>query len=159
MILEQLGALSTAQALTNGAANSENVIDLGAVANVMLEKAHLVITCAVAEGATGSSSTFTFDLVVATETNLATNRSVMKVVITGVNDPRLDVAERVIADFDVGHQIGRVADATYRYLGIINTLADGNGTASCTVNEDLSPGPARSPDNVQVLRSNVGVPT
>jgi len=160
MIKEQLGELSTAQALTNGATDSENVIDLEAVANVMLESAHLVITAAVAEGATGTSSTFTFDLVVSSTATLDTLvRSILKVVITGADDPRLDAIERVIADFDVGHQIGRVADATYRYLGLISTLSDGNGTASCTINADLMPSPARTPDDVQVIRSNVTIPS
>lgn len=161
MILEHFGELSTNQALTDGAADSENVIDLGAVANVGFGPLWLSIMTTVARGAShGTSSTYHFDLVVAAETTLDTIRSVIKIEIANdVADPRITALDRFIADCEIGRHVANVADATYRYLGLINTLANGNGTATLSIDAAIAPSPARTKDNVQVIRSNVTIPS
>lgn len=158
MILEELGMLSTAQDLSNGAADSENVIDLGAIANVGFNDLFLVIeTETVADG--GTTSTYTFDLVVATEATLDTVKSVLKVAITGKADERISAAGNKIAVFEIGRILEMVASATYRYLGLISTLANGNGTATVSINAALSTAPPKSKSNTQVTRSNVALPS
>jgi len=162
MILEELGVLSTAQDLTDGAVDSENVIDLGTIANVGFGDIWLSIVCETAKGASaGTSSTYTFDLVVSsTETLDTLVRSVLRIAIVNTAaDPRIAAADRNIACCELGHQIAEVADGTYRYLGLISTLADGNGTATVSINAAMSPSKPRTKDNVQVTRSNVTVPS
>jgi len=161
MILEDLGVLSTAQDLTDGATDSENVIDLGAIANVGFTDMWLSIVTETAIGdSAGTTSTFRFDLVVASETTLDNVRNIVTIDIANdVADPRIAAANRNIAACEVGQMVGEAADATYRYLGLISTLADGNGTATVSINAAISPSKPRSRDNVQVTRSNVGVPT
>ena len=81
-LLEDFGVLSTAQDLTDGAVDSENVIDLGAIANVGYIDMWLDIVCETAQGGSaGTSSTWTFDLVIATAANLTTNKSVVQIYI------------------------------------------------------------------------------
>jgi len=162
MILEALGSLSTAQDLTNGATDSENVIDLGTIADVGFGDMWLSIVCETAiGGSAGTSSTYQFDLVVSSTATLDTLvRSVCRIVIVNTAaDPRIAAADRNIARCELGMQIAEVADATYRYLGLISTLADGNGTATVSINAAMSPSKPRTKDNVQVTRSNVGVPS
>ena len=68
MILEDLGVLSTAQDLAAGSTDSENVIDLGTIANLGFTDVWLSIICETIMGAAaGTTSTFTIDLVVASE--------------------------------------------------------------------------------------------
>lgn len=162
MILEQLGVLSTAQDLVAGAADSENVVDLGAIANVGYGQIWLSIICETAKGAlAGTTSTFQFDLVVSSTATLDTLvRSVCRIYIDNVAaDPRIAAVERNIASMEVGQQISEAANATYRYCGLISTLADGNGTATVSINAALSPSKPRTKDNVQVTRSNVTIPS
>jgi len=162
MLLEHLGELSTAQDLVAGAGiDSENVIDLGVIPDVGFGQMWLSIICeTIKDAAAGTSSTYTFDLVVASEETLDTTRSVMRIHIKNdVADPRIAVVERSIACAEIGQQIGEVADATYRYLGLISTLVDGNGTAAVSINAAMSPSRPRTKDNVQVTRSNVTIPS
>jgi len=163
MTLEEFGVLSTAQDLTDGAVISENVINLGAVANIGFGDLWLSIICETAQGASaGTSSTFDFDLVVSTSAALTTNKSVCKVYIdyTGsVADPRIAAAGRNIAYMEIGQQIAEVVDSTYYFLGLVSTLADGNGTAAVSINAAISPSKPRTRDNVQVTRSNVTIPS
>ena len=159
-LLEELGVLSTAHDLTNGSVDSENVIDLGAIAAVGFTDMWLDIVCETKiGGSAGSSSTYTFDLVVATEAALNTTRSVARIAIVNTAaDPRIALADRSIAMIEVGNQIAETMDASYQFLGLILTLADGNGTATVSINAAMSPSKPRTKDNVQVVRSNVGVP-
>jgi hypothetical protein len=161
MLLEDLGVLATAQDLTAGAADSENVIDLGAIANVGFTDMFLsIITETAIGGSAGTSSTYSIALVVAAETTLDTIRTVLTIDIANdVADPRIAEIERNIAACEIGTMVGEAADATYRYLGLICTLADGNGTATLSINAAISPSKPRTKDDVQVTRSNVGVPT
>ncbi len=160
-LLEDLGVLSTAQDLTSGDTDSENIIDLGAIADVGYEDMYLDIVCETAKGsAAGSTSTYMFDLVVATAANLTTNKSVVRIVIQDVvADPRIAAVNRQIAAIDVGAQIASVMDATYRFLGLISSLGDGNSTASVSINAAMSSSKPRTRDDVQVTRSNVSLPT
>jgi hypothetical protein len=160
-VIDHFGELSTAQDLTNGAVDSENVVDLGAVANVGHGQVWLDIVCETAiGGSAGTTSTFTFNLVVASEAALNTVRSVIQIYIANdVADPRIAAANRQIACVEIGQYLGDVADATYRYLGLISTLVDGNGTAAVSINAALSTARPRTKDNVQVIRSNVTVPS
>jgi hypothetical protein len=160
-ILDHLGELSTAQDLTNGAADSENVIDLGSVANVNFNQMYLDIECETAMGAAaGTTSTFLFELVVASEATLDTIRRVCSIDIRNdVADPRIAAANRHICSMEIGTQVGETADGTYRYLGLICTLADGNGTATVSINAAVTPAKPRTRDNVQVTRSNVTIPS
>ncbi|KKK86732.1 hypothetical protein LCGC14_2760300 [marine sediment metagenome] len=158
MILEELGVLSTAQDLLAGAVDSENVIDLGAIADVGLNQAWLSIICETANTG-GTTDTYVFDLVISQEATLDTNRKILTVEITGSADPRIAAIERNIANFEIGHQLAELVDGTYRYLGLISTLADVNGTAAVSINAAVSPGMPRTRDNVQVTRSNVTIPS
>lgn len=161
MILEELGVLSAAQDLTNGSVDSTNVIDLGAIANVGFGDMWLsVITETIMGAAAGTSSTFTIALVVATESTLDNRKTILSIpIVNDVADPRIAAVDRNIACCEVGQMIADVADTTYRYMGLYMTLADGNGTATLSVNAAMSPSKPRTRDNVQVVRSNVGVPT
>jgi len=157
MILEQLGVLSTAQALLTGAVDSENVIDLGAVANVGLNEAWLSIQTSVIE--TGADTdTYKVDVVISNETTLDTNIKLLTIDMVGT-DPRLKTINREWAGFDIGPLIGDMIDGTKRYLGLIFTLANVGGTAAVTINAALSPSKPGTKFNTQVIRSNVGVPT
>jgi len=161
MLLEDLGELSTAQDLTDGAADSENVIDLGAIDDVGFNEMWLsIITETAIGGSHGTSSTYTFDLVVSSTATLDTLvRSVCRIAIVNTAaDPRIAEVDRNIAICELGLQIAEVADSTYRYLGLISTLANGNGTATLSINAAMSPSKPRTKDNVQVTRSNIGVP-
>ena len=161
MLLEELGVLSTAQDLTAGSADSENVIDLGAFDYLGFTDLWLSIITETAKGAAaGTTSTFDFKLVVASEATLDNIREVCSIAIANdVADPRIAAEERSIAMVEVGMQIAETADSTYRYLGLISTLADGNGTATVSINAAMSPSKPRTKDNTQVVRSNIGVPT
>jgi len=161
MILEELGVLSTAQDLTDGTTDSENVILLPAIANMGFGEVWLSIVTETAIGAAaGTSSTFTFDLVVATEATLDTYRKVVSIpIVNTAADPRIAAVDRSIAAIEVGQQIAEVMDTSYIYLGLMSVLADGNGTAAVSINAAISPSKPRTKDNVQVIRSNVTVPT
>jgi hypothetical protein len=161
MLLEDLGVLATAQDLTAGAADSENVIDLGAIADVgFIDMWLSIITETAIGGAAGTSSTFSIALVVGTAANLTTFKTVLTIdMLNDVADPRIAAVDRNIANCEVGMMVSELADATYRYLGLICTLADGNGTATLSINAAISPSKPRTKDDVQVTRSNVGVPT
>uniref|UniRef100_A0A6M3KLU9 Uncharacterized protein n=1 Tax=viral metagenome TaxID=1070528 RepID=A0A6M3KLU9_9ZZZZ len=159
MILEELGVLSTAQDLTAGATDSENVIDLEVIPNVGYGDIWWSVICETANSG-GTTDTYVFDLVVSSTESLDTLvRSVCRVAITGSADPRIAAVERNIACMEVGQQISEAADATYRYLGMISTLADVNGTAAVSINAAMSPSKPRTKDNVQVIRSNVTKPS
>ncbi len=157
MILEELGVLDTAHDLTAGAVDSENVINLGAIANVGFGEMWLAIETETKESG-ADTDTYVFDLVVATEAALNTTRSVCQISILG-SDPRIAAVNRNIAVMEIGQMIADVMDASYYFLGLISTLADVGGTAGVSINAAMSPSRPRTKDNVQVTKSNVTVPT
>ncbi len=160
-LLEDLGVLSTAQDLTSGSTDSENVIDLGTITDVGFEDMYLdIVTETAIGGSAGTSSTYSIALVVASETTLDTIRTILTIDIANdVADPRIAAIDRQIAGCDVGLMVANAADATYRYLGLISTLVDGNGTATLSINAAMSPSKPRTKDDVQVTRSNISIPS
>ena len=157
MILEKLGVLSTAQDLLAGTTDSENVIDLGAVANVGLNEVYLSIETETVESG-ADTDTYVIDLVLATEATLDTYYKILSIVMTGA-DPRLATAGRAIANCEIGHMLGELLDGSYRYLGLMSTLADVGGTAAVSINAALSPSKPGTKLNTQEVRSNVTVPS
>lgn len=165
MILEELGVLDTALALTDGSVKSENVLDLGGLAangfgpgnnNIFLD-----VEVAVAAGG-GTSSTYQCQLVVSDQEDLSNNRKeIVSVTITGAADVRIAAANRKILSMSLPDQVWRIAkgNAGYRYCGLYWTLANGNGTASLTVNSAVSPSQPRTEDGLQVTRSPVELPS
>ncbi len=158
MLKEAFGELCTAQDLLAGATDSENVILLTALANVGFGKVWWSVICETANTG-GTTDTYVFALVVATEEALNTYRTIMTVPIVGSADPRIAAVRRNIANFEVGHQIAEVADASYKYLGMISTLADVNGTAAVGINADMLVSKPRTRDGIQVVESNVQLPS
>ncbi len=160
-LLEDLGVLSKAQDFTDGAADSTNVIALGAIPDVGFNDMWLDIeTETKIGGSAGTSSTYSFALVVATAANLTTFKTVLTVdILNDVADPRIAAVNRKIASCEVGMMISELADATYAFLGLIVTLADGNGTATVSINAAMSPSKPRTRDDVQVTRSNISLPS
>jgi hypothetical protein len=156
MILEELSVLSTAQDLTVGATDSENVIDLGAIADVGYGEMWLTIeTETIATG--DSADTFKFQLVISEETTLDTNIEVVSRTVTGFASEELANVDRQILMVEVGQLIGELKIATTdRYLGLISTISAG---ATISINAAMSPSKPRTRDNTQVTRSNIGVPT
>ena len=156
MLLEELGVLSTAQDLTVGATDSENVIDLGAIADVGYGEMWLTIeTETIATG--DSADTFKFQLVISEETTLDTNIEVVSRTVTGFASEELANVDRQILMVEVGQLIGELKIATTdRYLGLISTISAG---ATISINAAMSPSKPRTRDNTQVTRSNIGVPT
>ncbi len=156
MILEEFGSLSTAQDLTSGTTtDSENVIDLGAIDNIGITDVWLALeteTLATGDG----SDTYDFSLVVSDEATLDTNLEVLGVLITGVTDVRLATAGQPILVINLSKQLIGLASATKRFLGLISTISSG---ATVSINCAISPSAPETPKNIQVLRSNVGVPT
>ena len=157
MLLEEFGVLSTAHDITTGATRiSENVILVPSLPDLGWGEVWLsVITETIATG--DASDTFEFVLVLGDQVGLdGTNKEVCGVTITDFEDSRIAVADRNILDFEVGQMIGEIADSTYKYLGLTSVISAGS---TISINAALSPSKPRSKDNVQVVRSNVGVPT
>jgi hypothetical protein len=154
MIKPELGDLSVAQALTAGATDSTNVIDLQAVNYAGLTDLWIVIDTAVAATGDGSD-TFDFSVVVSEETTLDTNFEVVAVRITGYADARLATAGRHIMALNIGKMIRDIASSTKRYLGVINTISDG---ATLSVNTMVSNSEPPSLYHSQVVTSNVDLP-
>jgi len=157
MILEAFGVLSEAQDLTSDSTtDSQNVIDLGAIANVGFGDLWLVVeteTIATGDG----SDTYQFQLVISEESTLDTNIEVISRTVTGYASECLATAGRAIIIAEVGQLIGELKEATTdRYLGLISTISAG---ATISINAAVSPSKPRTKDNAQVTRSNVTIPT
>lgn len=170
MILAKLGELSTAQDLTAGATVSENVVVDSAILGHGITDVYLVIdTETVNDGNGGSSSTYTFSLRVATSAALTTYKEILSVVITGATDLRLLTAGRHIIAANIGAILSQairdfrseqsLTDASSVYIGIMSTLADGNGTANISINAALSPTKPPTADRAIKVESPVGVPS
>lgn len=157
MLLAKKGILSVAQACTDGAVDSTNVIDMGDVANAGVTDAWLAVQTNVLAGG-GSTSTYKVALVVATEATLDTVKEIVSVTITGLTDARIATAGKPILAINVGKMLNQLCSATYRYVGLIVTLANGNGTATLAIDAALSNSEPRTEDKAQVVDSNVGVP-
>jgi len=170
MILAKLGELSTAQDLVAGAAVSENVIKDSAVLGHGMENVWWVVdTETVNDGNGGSSSTYTFSLRVATTTALTTYKEILSVTITGATDKRLLTLGRHLAYANIGAILSQtirdfrseqsLTDSDDVYIGLMSTLADGNGDANISINAALSPTKPPTADRTIKVESPVGVPS
>lgn len=153
MILEKLGQLSAAQALT-GTADSSNVINIGTDED-MMDDAFLVIDTAVAAGSSGG---LTIDLILSDRAGLDTNTvKVMTIIMADENDKRIATAGAHIFGGQLPREVRELAAAkSYDYLGLIYTIS---GSLTITVNACITTAKPRTKDNTQVTVSNVGVPT
>lgn len=154
MILAKAGVLSTAQDLTVGTTDSENVIDLSAADYVGITDLWLTVqteTIATGDG----SDTYEFKLVVASEATLDTVKEVCKVIITGYEDSRIATAGNNILCVNIGKMLKEVATSTYRYAGLMSIISSG---ATISINASLSPSEPKTDYHAQVVASNVTVP-
>ena len=173
MILPTLGKLSVAQALTAGAVASTNQIKEAAIIGLGATDIWLSIEVSTVAAASGSSSTYTFSLRIATTTALTTYKEVCSVLVgtgaDGATDERLLTAGKRIAAFNIGKMLPQLirefkaeqslADTAFVYIGIMNTLANGNGTAQLSVNSALSITEPPTESERMITESNTGVPT
>jgi hypothetical protein len=79
-----------------------------------------------------------------------------KYIANDVADPRIAAANRHICSAEVGIDIGEAADATYRYLGLVLTLADGNGTATVSINAAVTPAKPHALERHNSVLKNLG---
>ena len=169
MILATLGKLSVAQALTAGATALTNQISESAILGSGPTDLWWVLDTNVIPGASGSSSTYTFSLRVATSTALTTFKEVLSFLITGALDKRLLTAGKHLMVVNLGKILPQLirefraeqtlTDASLVYIGVMATLADGNGTAAISVDCALSPTEPQSEHFEMKTVSPVGVPT
>jgi len=155
-ILEALGKLAAAADYTTGqdqGAGLADVIDLAAIANNGLPlEAWLDIDC---ETEAVGAGAIAIDLVIADNAALTTNPiKLLSVPIAAITDARVATAGAKVIACTVPYAATFLNDATKRYLGVMVSVA---GT-SLSLNIAISPSKPRTPDNVQVVRSNVGLP-
>jgi len=160
MILALLGVLSTAHDITPGATRvSENVLDLQALGAKGFGPGgnQIFLDIETETAATGDAAdTFEFDLAVGDAADFSGNNlSVVKVEITGYADQRLAAAGRKILTCELPDQVWQLAREGYRYLGLLSTISAGS---TVSLNAAISPSRPRTPDNVQVTQSPVGLP-
>jgi len=158
MILEDFGVLSTAQDLTAGSTDSENVILMPAIDYTALTDAWWVVDCETVATGDGSD-TFDFILYLSQESTLDTNIEVVSVGFTGYADVRIATAGRHIAAFNIGKQLMQMlgtSGSDYPYLGMISTISAGS---TVSINASISPSEPPTEDNIQVIRSNVTKPS
>ena len=156
MILEHFGELSTAQDLTAGSTDSENVIYMPATDYTAITDLWWVVdTETVATG--DGSDTYQFQLVMSQEATLDTNIQILSRTITGYASSELATAGNRIIGINFGTMlIDTVDNSSYPYLGIISTISTG---ATVSVNIAISPSKPPTKYNSQTLRSNVTVPS
>ena len=155
MILATLGKLSVAQALTAGATDSTNVIQIPAADYIAFADAWLVITTIVVAGGSG---TLTFDLVMATAANLTTNVSVVRSYLASEADIRAATIGRHIAALNLGKMLVQMLNesgSTYPFVGLICTLSS---SATITIDAAISPTEPWTEYNRMVTDSPIGVP-
>ena len=162
MILEELGVLDTAHALTEGEdAVSENVIDIGAAGiSGPCENGQIWLEIETVVKAGGSTGSITFDLRIATAIDMTTGAiSIMSVVVPAITDERVDAVGKKIVRCTVPMEavsVARQLGSTYTYLGLYVTQS---AASMITYNATLSTSKPETDKNVQVTRSNVSVPT
>ncbi len=164
-VFDHFGELSTAQDLSSGTVQTENIVDLAALgiqgygpdADVFID-----MECETA-AAGDSADTFKYEWLVATTTNLDNGtQSVeyfklpMTTEILGILDARQLVAGAKIHSGRIPDQVWQMAKEGFRYFGCQMTVSAG---ATVSVNVTVSTSRPRTPDNQQVTESDVGVPT
>ena len=158
MILQDFGELCTAQDFSAEAKDSENVLLMAAVDWTSLTNVYWVVqteTIATGDG----SDTYAFVLYASQEETLDTIIQIASVTVSGYASYTLATAGNNIVNLNICDQVHQILGtdlSDYPYLGMITTISAG---ATISINAALSPSPAPSPYNSQVLRSNVGVPS
>jgi len=158
MILQELGVLSTAQDLTAGSTDSENVILMAAIDWTALTNVWWVVTTETV--ATGDAAdTYAFVLYCSQESTLDTNRQILSVTVTGYETYPVAGTDRHIVNVNIAEQIHHIMGtdlSDYPYLGMISTISTG---ATISIDAAISPSPGHSNFNTQPIRSNVTVPS
>jgi hypothetical protein len=158
MILPFLGILSTAQDLTSGSTDSENVIQLPATDYIGITDVWWVVDCETVATGDGSD-TFDFILYLSQEATLDTNIEVCSVGFTGYADIRIATAGRHIAALNVGKMLKDMLDTSgsdYPFIGMISTISAGS---TVSINAALSNSEPQTEYHSQVNVSNVGTPS
>lgn len=162
MILDRLGKLQSGDtALAAGAVDSTNVIQVAALDYVHLTDVWWVVDTVVAPTVAGTTSTFKFDLVLSAESTLDTNVEVLSRTVTSTASACLVANGPHIIAVNVGKMLKDLlgsSGSTYYFIGMIITLADGNGNADLQATASLSPTEPSTAYSAQVVDSNVGVP-
>lgn len=158
MILPKLGILSTAQDLTAGATDSENVILLAATDYAHITDVWWVVdTETIAGGDT--SDTYQFQLLLSQEEGLDTNKEVLSRTVTSNADTCLATAGRHIVAVNIGKMLKDMlgtSGSDYPYIGMISTVSTG-GTVS--INATLSTTEPQTEFQAQIVTSNVSTPS
>jgi len=161
MILDRLGKMEAgALALVAGAVDSTNVIQVAALDFAHPTDLWWVVDTHTAAGG-GTSSTYQFQLILSQESTLDTNIQILSRTVTGAASACIATAGKHIIACNVGKMIKDLmgeAGSDYAYIGMIITLADGNGTATLKVNGALSNSEPQTEYAAQVVDSNVSVP-
>jgi hypothetical protein len=158
MVIPKLGKLSTAQDLTAGATDSENVIQLPTTDYVHITDVWWVVdteTIATGDG----SDTFQFQLVLAQEAALNNVKEVVSRTITGYADKALATAGRHIIAINVGKMLKDMLDtdgSDYEFIGMISTISAG---ATVSINAVLSHTEPQDESHRMTTVSNVGLPS
>lgn len=158
MILQHLGDICTAQDLSVGSTDSEDVILMAAVDWTALTDVYWVVeteTIATGDGA----DTYQFQLVLSQEATLDTNIQVLSRTITGYASWSIAAVERLIVGCNICNMLNDIVGtglSDYPYLGMISTISAG---ATVSINASISPSPPKTSFNSQTIRSNVGVPS
>ena len=155
MILDRLGILCKAQALTDADAVSENVIKGTAADFAAMTDVWWVVDTAVAAATAG---TIMLSLVAATAANLTTAIEICAIHIAAITEARVATAGKRIIAVNVGKTIKDILGAlgdTYYYLGMKTDLST---STTISINAALSNSEPRSGDARQVVDSNVTIP-
>jgi hypothetical protein len=157
MILSAPGKLSTAQDLTAGSADSENVIQMTALDWGAYTDLFWVVQCETIATGDGAD-TFQFQLILSQESTLDTNVQVLSRTITGYASKGLAVAGDTIITVNIRKMLNEILGtglSDYPYLGMISTISTG---ATVSINAALSPTEPPTISHSQAVVSNVGVP-
>ena len=155
MILASLGKFAVAQALTAGATDMTNVIEVAALDYTKFSDLWWVVDTAVVAGGAGA---ITFDLVVSKENTLDTNVKVLTVIAASIADIRVATIGRHIASVNIGKMLVNILDtddSDYEFIGMIGTLG---GSATISIDAVLSPTEPPTEPHRMVVVSNVTVP-
>ena len=161
MIKDRLGQLQIGTtALAAGAVDSDYTITVAAADYAHPTDLWWVVTTTVAPTTAGTTSTFKFDLVLATELALTTKVEILSRTVTSTASACLELGKNIIA-CNIGKMLKDLledAGSDYCYIGMILTLADGNGNADLQVAASLSNSEPNTVYAAQVTDSNVTIP-
>lgn len=154
MIIASLGKLSVAQDLTSADEISENVIQLPATDYAAITDVWWVVDT---ETVAATTSTFKFELVLATAAALGTAIQVACVDIAAITDKRVATVGRHIVAMNVGKMLKAMLDtdgSSYPFIGMKNTISAG----TISINASLSPTEPQSETHRMTTVSNVSTP-